>query len=52
MLRNNGFFHKENAFRMNAQNLTIFYGLSDEEIEKSLHCSRGKVISSEKGQMI
>ena len=37
---------------MNAQNLTIFYGLSDEEIEKSLHCSRGKVISSEKGQMI
>lgn len=52
MLRNSRFFHKEKAFRMNAQNLTIFYGLSDEEIEKSLHCSRGKVISSEKGQMI
>lgn len=52
MLRNNRFFHEEKAFSMNAQNLTIFYGLSDEEIEKSLHCSRGKVISSEKGQMI
>ena len=32
MLRNSRFFHKEKAFRMNAQNLTIFYGLSDEEI--------------------
>ncbi len=37
---------------MNAQNLSIFHGLSDEEIEKSLHCSRGKVISVPKGQFI
>ena len=37
---------------MNAQNLAIFHGLSDEEIEKSLHCSRGKVISVSKGQFI
>ena len=37
---------------MNAQKLTIFYGLSDEEIEKSLHCSRGKVIVIPKGQFI
>ncbi len=37
---------------MNAQNLSIFHGLSDEEIEKSLHCSRGKVISVSKGQFI
>ncbi len=37
---------------MNAQSLAIFHGLSDEEIEKSLHCSRGKVISVSKGQFI
>ena len=37
---------------MNAQNLAIFHGLSDAEIEKSLHCSRGKVISVSKGQFI
>lgn len=37
---------------MNAQKLTIFHGLSKEEIEKSLHCSRGKVIEIPKGQFI
>lgn len=37
---------------MNAQKLTIFHGLSSEEIEKSLHCSRGKVIEIPKGQFI
>lgn len=37
---------------MNAQKLTIFHGLSNEEIEKSLHCSRGKVIEIPKGQFI
>ncbi len=37
---------------MNTQNLAIFHGLSDEEIEKSLHCSRGKVVSVSKGQFI